>query len=436
MARPKKNKEEQEVIDNVVVTEETTEVTPKKPRARKKSRLAIGGEAFDIFANDQLVEQTKSLLAKSSMASGFKSAADINRDYLPLPWPALQYLIGRIGIPVNTIIEFIGQENTGKSSLVMAMLGNFIKYNIPCLFCNSEPKMLESDWISRLVGADASMGDKVKRVLEVTERLYTLDDMDKLIRKWVQVKRYEQGIPKSVPLVCVIDTITKLLNPEEAEALIVQEGKDKSVNVLKNSVSDISKKPGVTAKWLHEWTRAITSMLNEENVTIICVSGQNQNMSAGPAGSFAPDGGASLNKTRIGGTAMNQSASIQITITRKGIWKDSAGNQIGDVIRARVVKNSYGPKRSIEYGMRNDLFSDDTGYVQQAIDMDEAFANILVANKIKGLTCTRKLYSSEAMGVHQLKAPALVAKLLADEDMMDEIGALLKISGYELGEDS
>lgn len=439
MARPKKNKEEETTTPTTLAdafSEPEAEVVQKRPRARKKSKMAIGGEAFDIFANDQIAEQTKSLLAKSAMADGFKSAAEINRDYLPVPWFAMQYLIGRIGIPVNTIIEFIGQENTGKSSLVMAMLGNFIKFNIPCLFCNSEPKMLESDWISRLVGADANMGEKVKRVLEVTERLYTLDDMDKLIRKWVQVKRYEQGIPKNVPLVCVIDTITKLLNPEEAEALIVQEGKDKSLNVLKNSVSDVSKKPGVTAKWLHEWTRAITPMLNEENVTIICVSGQNQNMNAGPAGSFAPDGGASLNKTRIGGTAMNQSASIQITITRKGIWKDSSGNQIGDVIRARVVKNSYGPKRSIEYGMRNDLFSDDTGYVQQAIDMDEAFANILVANKIKGLSCTRKLYSSEAMGVQQLKAPALIAKLTADEDLMDEIGALLKISGYELGEDS
>lgn len=437
MARPRKIKEE-EILQEVVKeeSEEQTTTVARLPRARKKAKLACSPDVFDIFADDSVADQTRSLLAKASLADGFKSAADISRDYLPLPWPAMQYLIGRIGIPVNTIIEFIGQENTGKSSLVMSMLGNFIKYNIPCLFCNSEPKMLESDWISRLVGADARLGDKVKRVLEVTERLYTLDDMDKLIRKWVQVKRYEQGIPKSVPLVCVVDTITKLLNPEEAEAMIVQEGKDKSINVLKNSVADISKKPGVTAKWLHEWTRAITSMLNEENVTIICVSGQNQNMNAGPAGSFAPDGGASLNKTRIGGTAMNQSASIQITITRKGIWKDSAGNQIGDIIRARVVKNSYGPKRSIEYGMRNDLFVDDSGYIQQAIDMDEAFANILVANKIKGLSCTRKLYSSEAMNVQQLKAPALIAKITSDEALMDEIGALLKISGYELGEDS
>jgi hypothetical protein len=68
--------------------------------------------------------------------------------------------------------------------------------------------------------------------------------------------------------------------------------------------------------------------------------------------------------------------------------------------------------------------------------MDESFANILVANKIKGLTCTRKLYTSEDMGVHQLKAPALIAKLTSDEALMDEIGALLKISGYELGEDA
>ena len=120
MARPKKIKEEVAIEETPTLTEafgEAEQVIVKKPRARKKSKLAVGGEAFDIFANEQMAEQTRSLLAKSAMADGFKSAADINRDYLPLPWFAMQYLIGRIGIPVNTIIEFIGQENTDALSL-------------------------------------------------------------------------------------------------------------------------------------------------------------------------------------------------------------------------------------------------------------------------------------------------------------------------------
>ena len=69
---------------------------------------------------------------------------------LPVPW-LLQYLIGRPGIPANSITEFIGQESVGKSSLVYALMGNFIANNIPCYYINSEPKALEGDWQARLV---------------------------------------------------------------------------------------------------------------------------------------------------------------------------------------------------------------------------------------------------------------------------------------------
>lgn len=431
MARPsKKAIEEQKSLAKE--EENNTAATTPPIKRKRRSKMAVGANAaFDIFSNNNDIALTRDFLAKAKLADGFKSAAEISRDYLPLPWPAMQYLIGRIGFPVNTLIEFIGQENTGKSSMVMSILANFVRYNIPCLYCNSEPKMLESTWIERLAGENVADGHKIMRVLEVSERLCTLDDMDKLIRKWVAWKRYEQPnpVPKSVPLVCVVDTISKLLNPEEAEVLLSQ-GKDKSTDVLKNNLDDVSKKPGVTAKWLHAWTRAITPLLNKENVTIICVSGQNQNQNAGSS-VFAQDGGASLNKTRIGGTAMNQSTCIQITITKVGLWKDSKGDQIGDMIRARVVKNSYGPKRSITYGMRNDKFSDSDGCKQQALDMDETFANILVDNSIFGLTCTRKLYSSAELGLTQVRANVLVSKIMSDDDLMDKVGTALKIGGYE-----
>lgn len=406
---------------------ETKTEQPAKIAPKTKARMAIGNGKFDIFSDTGKARQTKDMLAKVGMADGFKSAAEINRDYLPLPWMAFQYLIGRIGLPVNTIIEFIGQENTGKSSLVAAIIGSLIQYNIPCFYGNTEPKMLESDWLSRLVSSDLTTGEKVKEVLEVSERLYTLDEMDKLIRQWIKVKRVDQAIPKDVPLVVVVDTITKLLNPEEAAVLFDQKT---SAVALDKGISDISKKPGVTAKWLHEWSRAIKSVLEKENVTLICVSGQNINMNAG-ATSFAADGGASLNKTRPGGTALNQSAAIQITITRKGMLKATSGETIGEVIRARVVKNSYGPKRSIEYGLRNDFFNDGDGYVHQAIDMEETFCGILAEKKIMGITCNRKLYSSEELGVYQAKAASLYARIVNDPELTYKIGTALKISGYE-----
>lgn len=426
MPRPTK-KTVQETKASKIDAAQAQEKPVKKVAPKTRSKMAVGNGKFDIFSDAGKAQQTKDLLAKAGMADGFKSAADINRDYLPLPWLSMQYLIGRIGIPVNTIIEFIGQENTGKSSLVAAIIGNLIQYNVPCFYGNTEPKMLESDWLSRLVSSDPEIGEKVKSVLEVSERLYTLDDMDKLVRQWIKVKRVDQAIPKDVPLVVVIDTITKLLNPEEAEVLF--DKKSKAVT-LDKGVSDVSKKPGVTAKWLHEWSRAIKSVLEQENVTLICVSGQNVNMNAG-ATAFAADGGASLNKTRPGGTAMNQSAAIQITITRKGFWKATDGTTIGELIMARVVKNSYGPKRSIAYGLRNDEFNDGEGYIHQAIDMDETFCNILAEKKIKGITVSKKRYSSDELGVYQATASALYAKIVNDPELTYQIGTALKISGYE-----
>lgn len=389
--------------------------------------MSTGIGKFDIFSDAGKVQQTKDMLAKAGMADGFKSAAEINRDYLPIPWLAFQYLIGRIGLPVNTIVEFIGQENTGKSSLVASIIGNFIQYNIPCFYCNTEPKMLESDWLSRLISTDLATGEKVKAVLEVSERLYTLDDMDKLIRQWIKVKRVDQAIPRDVPLVIAVDTVTKLLNPEEAATLFRTNTSDID---LSKSISDVSKKPGVTAKWLHEWSRSIKSLLEQENVTIICVSGQNISMSTGVA-AFCADGGASLNKTRPGGTALNQSAALQITITRRSILKDTAGEAIGEVIRARVVKNSYGPKREIEYALRNDLFTDGVDYVHQAIDMTDSFCGILAKKQIMGITCNRKKYTSEELGVYQASASSLYSKIADDPELTHKIGTGLKISGYE-----
>ena len=152
MPRGRKKKTEETIIESQVEEGVTTEnevveeaVATEKPKTKIRAKRVAS--KFDIFSDEATVQQEKDLLAKAGVRGAFKSASDINREYLPLPWFALQYAIGKIGFTVNTFNEFIGQECVGKSSLAFALACNFIKNGIPVLYINTEAKMLEGSWL-------------------------------------------------------------------------------------------------------------------------------------------------------------------------------------------------------------------------------------------------------------------------------------------------
>lgn len=405
-----------------------TEETPVVATASSTPTKAIAGAGskFDLKAFTKKRKKESALAEAAGKKAAFKSASELCSSYLPVEPLLLQYLLGQRGIIVNTVTEIIGQENTGKSSLIFSLLGNFARHNMLCLYLNSEPKMLETAWIKRLVSTDPEEGEELIDSIQV-ENVSTLNEFDLRLRTWVQEMRVENRVPESVPLVVVIDSISKLLNPEEEEALmsVDKATKERKVQLLK-TVSDISKKPGVTAKWLHEWTRAITPILRQYNVTVIAVAGQNVNMNPGTV----PES-ASLNKTRIGGTAMNQSTACQITITKKGILKDSKSRQIGHVICARCVKNSYGATRQVLYNLVNDDFDDYEGYIDQAIDMKESFCELCVASKLFGMSVKLKKYSSPKLELEHVSAATMYNRIVTDPVAMNEFGMFFKIQGYE-----
>lgn len=420
------NTEQEEVIAS---SEETTPVKPVKIRAKKVSTK------FDIFADEAVLQQEKELLAKAGVRGAFKSAADINREYLPVPWFALQYVFGKIGITTNTFNEFIGQECVGKSSLAFALACNFIKNGIPVLYINTEAKTLEGSWLYRLAGRDKELGKKlIDRVL-MDEYCPTYTEMDNRIRGWIKVMRGERKIPMETPLVFIVDSVTNLMSPEQAEGKVVSKGelslKDK-LKTLDKGVEDISAKPGGAATFMSAWTKQFTSTLTQFNVTGILISGQSTNMSS--MGGFAnTEGGASLNKTRVGGTALHKSAAIQCTITKRGMWKNSAQEHIGDMIRIRNVKNSYGPKvADVVYHLRNKDWKDGPLTVDQAIDMSEALGEILVSSGVFGFTVNRKKYTSIPLGIEQVSAKELEELVNSDEELQIKLGQALGISGYEV----
>lgn len=434
MPRPKKTTKKSAVEELV----ETNEAACETTAGTSKYKQAGAGTSFDIFSEEDDQEMERAIMAKAGVADGLKSAADIARAYLPLPHMALEWAMNRRGIAVRTVNEFIGEENAGKSSLMFMLMSNFIRHNIPCFYINTEPKMLESDWIARLTGTtDPKLARKIAKAIQVSETTFTLDDMDKQVRTWAHMKRYELGdrcVPFDIPLVIVVDSLTKLLNPAEASVLKGDTDKSnaKKVSAMKG-VADVSQQPGVTAKWHHEWMRLIAPFCEKYNVTIFLTAGQNTKMDTSPAMKFSAESSKSLNKTKTGGQATNQSAGLQVTITQSGMAKNSSGVTYGRLVRMRVVKNSYGPVyRDLVYTIQSDKFEDDgPDYIAQSIDMDEALANALVETKAFGFTVTKKRYTSNELGILQAKASELSRIIHGSEATRYKIGSALRIGGYE-----
>lgn len=425
MPRPKKVKTEEPVVENV----ETTEAPVKKP-IKKRGKVLSG--KFDLFSSDNIIAEQKDLLAKAGKVGAFKAITEINRDNLPVPWMALQYLIGKIGFTVNTFNEIIGQECVGKSSMMIALACNFINHNIPTLYINTEPKQIEGPWLRRLAGKDAERGKAILDRLPVVQ-CHSYDEMDTTAREWIRVQRQDIGIPNDTPLVIIIDSITHLKTPEESA--LQSTGKDKKdiFKSLKSGVADVGGRIGSAATWMASWCRLFSDNLDKFNVTVFLVSGQSVKINASPMGGLAGDGGASLNGERIGGAAMKRDASVRFTITRAGFLKGGDGKRnIGEKIRARNIKNSYGSKvGDIEYNLKNKDWKDGPGIVDQAIDMDASLGEILVSEGVLGFKVERKKYSSSQLGIDSLTASELVEYINNNEDVQVAVGQALGINGYE-----
>ena len=144
------------------------------------------------------------------------------------------------------------------------------------------------------------------------------------------------------------------------------------------------------------------------------------------------------NKTRPGGTAMNQSAALQLNLSYKGAVK-KGNDPVAKMIELYVQKNSYGPeKRSIVYTLYDNRVENFAGkdiigeYIAPAIDMDEALCNLLVARNVFGLTLSAKRYTSPDLNLMRAKPEAVIRAIYESQDRILEAAKALSIVGYEL----
>lgn len=419
--------------------------TKKKETKKKDTRNELG-YSFDILGDDQddLVWNAQEALdtifnSRKNRVTGFAPMSTVQQNMIPYREFMFQVLCGSKGLPAGTIMEIIGAPGLGKTSLTTWLMGGAMLCGIPCAYMETEGKQMNKDHMLRMLHPDRKLAEKMQQRIGLFPQVRTLLQMEEFAEEWVRTMRglntrgkLREPVPMDTPIMLVVDSISKLLPKGEAAGYVDY-----------GDLGDRSKRKAVGessnleySKWMAGWTRRSAALFHDNNASIVLVSHQTEkvDMSGGKGGSsfMSAEAKALYNKSKIGGKAINQSASLQIILAYKGLAKDSAGNKIGKVVKARIEKNSYGPENGLaEWNLINSGFKDTTTEIEQAIRFEEGFANFMADKGYFGTKVLRKRYTCERIGAVNATASEFKALFDADSSAAQELGALLSIHGYD-----
>ena len=433
--RPPKN------TQDVPQSEPMQNIAPTKKAATKKTTksAASTSSSFDLFEkSDDLYNQTQeALLSMSSEKNNdmkkIVKMSDIQKSFIRLPHFGLQVLFDSIGLQTKTIVELLGAESSGKSSLIYTIFGYSIFQNSPCLYVNTESKWLDENRAKQLLSSNKELADKMHSTIHTTEA-FELQQMVDTIETWADAMRnkIQNPVPKSVPLVIAVDSLSKLMAPSDAVGYVDYKNYSSDENTKKahqlNEGSNLE-----FPKLLHKWCCRLPSWISNNNVLLLLVSHQNQKINMSPFGGGG-DTSPGLNKTKRGGNALNQNTLNQITLKYTGMIKNTNKDVIGKTIVARMVKNTLGAEhRELEYKI--DMMPPDADpempVRKEAIDFNEGLANYFVNHNLLNTKVSRKRYSSDVLGVVSVTASEFVEALHNDKNAQLQVARILGLSGFE-----
>ena len=127
-----------------------------------------------------------------------------------------QHTIGMRGLPHGTLVEIMGQDGIGKTSLIWTLAGYAMMQNSPFFLVESEAKPMDKNRVMRCLSSDKTIAKKMLDRVLVSCCTNLLDAVSE-IEDWVDTQRQDIGVPLDIPLVCAIDTFSKMMAPKEAE---------------------------------------------------------------------------------------------------------------------------------------------------------------------------------------------------------------------------
>lgn len=437
MGRKKKEIEIEDITNEDLSNTELTELVEVEPTKPKK----FAGYGFSVLNNQSLMDEVKSIVASVSnrKKNGNFSLTTVNESkkaMLPLPGFTFQFLFGNTGLPTKALIEIIGGESTGKSTLCMSFISEAVKLGVPCYYQECEAKPLSGSHVARISSPDPVLGAEIAKAIFM-DSARSLEESFTKLKEWVEVMRGVETagrkagvvVPLHVPLVVCVDPWGKLMSAAEAGGVYnygnANTDKEKSLLTLSNLGH---------AQASHRWARQLPQLMDRYNFTLIIVQHQNAKIDMSGTPSYIPaDSMALRNTTKVGGKGFDQLDSLQLILVNKGQVKNSGNEPIGKTIRARIQKNSYGPENRIaEWDLVNDGYQDTETFLDRPIRFDRWVSEWILEKGYFGTKCNMKRYSSEVLGVSGAPSSEFYEALIADEnyEQFESLCKSCNIAGY------
>lgn len=434
---------------------------PKKAakKATKKSPKSVS----DIFTDEQkakgfkknavtsvdllsdaggaLVESVATKIREASMRRKNRPInliplSEVRKSCLPLRHFALQWLTDSFGLRHGTLVEILGSDGIGKSTLANYFLGCGILSGAPALSIECEGKPILPERVQRAMHTNPELAALMVRRISFAQA-HSLDQMTDVLDNWVDQWRGGKGgvqLPISQPLIALVDPWSKLLSKDEALGFH-DYGKNLDAEQAKKFKDTGGESNFGHAKYAQSWSRRLATMLSTQNVILILVHHQNDDIDMG--GGFSPVQLPQIykdlrNREHRGGRGLNQLCALQLIMAASGDVRAEDKSVRGKKVSVRVEKNSYGPhNRMINMELR-DVHEgyDRPGYLDPAWHMDAEFAKWMADKQYLGVRATDGMYTLEEAGLIKVMPEIIGAHVNSSDDLKNKLGALLKVDGY------
>lgn len=429
-------------------TKKATPSAEKKAPAKAKKPFNLLTDGDAVVGSFQETLTTINARAKNRKVN-MTSMGSFDQPKLPIPHMLLEYLFGSRWIRSQTIIELIGSPGMGKTTLSMIFMGYWMQASdVLSVYIETENKPLTNDRIKRALSTDKKLASRCLELLRFSQAFSHLSLFKQLDTFMRAIRGKEKNgnkvlIPTDIPVVGLVDTVSKVASNEEAVGVdegMVELMNDKLVR-LKKDIGNSN--PMSHGKAWAQWAVQAAPKMRYNNITFFFISHQNDHidMSSNKA-TVNKEWAEMRNKTRRGARALNQSAAYQIIgIKSKEIVNKSTKETIGHLVRMRMDKNTYGPEnRQIRIILKSDnAEKNDTASTYDSPFMfDEGFCDMLEERGILGVKLDDKnnfLYSSKSLGLTMVPASEIYNAIISDASMRANVGAALRIEGYQAGQE-
>jgi RecA/RadA recombinase len=424
-----------------------------KPREKKPRKSPAKTQGFSLFDDGAMAlvkaigtAATETMHKKKNRRGGFVTVGQAQQQMTRLPDFAFQYLCGSYGIRNKTVLEIIGPENTGKTTLAFDLMAQaMLQNNSLCLFIPGDGKPMSASRAARIMHSHPVTGKRMVDMVTMKEA-HALHEMVEVVENWVKAARgvvpgsdklRENHVSRDIPLWVTVEHFGKMLS--KAEALGYYSFADYMSPANRTKAKQIGEGSNQGhAQFAHAFMRRMTALQDEYNFQLLLISHQNDDTSAMDGGPqtgpqfVSKEWKALRHITKNGGRATNQTASLQWVIIKTGDIVDENKEPMGIRCKMRTYKNSYGtPGREIQFEIRTVHNHDTPDYLERPIQTHKWLAKKMADNAWLGVKASDDTYSCKLLGVTGVTSEELYRALHSNQEVFDYLAKSLHFEGYD-----